>query len=190
MFINFLFIFSAIFTIACALGVLFLKNIMHACVALLGSLLGVAGLYVTLGADFVAVSQIMVYVGGVVILMLFAVMLTGGVDFKSKIQELFNLAPNMGNKFTYSLAFISAILFLATLSQLIYGIIKNLKQSPTVAFSSTVEALGKSLMTEHVLAFEISSVLLLGSLIGAAIISRPKVDFIPGHNSSEDHSHD
>ncbi|MBA2403809.1 MAG: NADH-quinone oxidoreductase subunit J, partial [Bdellovibrionales bacterium] len=62
MFIQLLFISSAVLTVGCALGVLMVKNIMHSCVFLLGSLMGVAGLYATLGADFVAVTQIMVYV--------------------------------------------------------------------------------------------------------------------------------
>ena len=51
---------------------------MHACVSLLTVLFGVAGLYATLSADFLAATQLVVYVGGVVILMLFAIMLTGG----------------------------------------------------------------------------------------------------------------
>ena len=51
---------------------------MHACIYLLMSLIGTAGLYFTLGADFLGATQLVVYVGGVVILMLFAVMLTGG----------------------------------------------------------------------------------------------------------------
>ncbi len=80
MFIEILFAMSAILTLGGATGVVISKNIMHACIYLLASLIGIAGLYATLGADFVAVTQIMVYVGGVVILMLFAIMLTGGND--------------------------------------------------------------------------------------------------------------
>ena len=97
MFLNFLFIGSALLTVVSAVMVLATRNIMHSCVYLLGSLIGVAGLYATLGADFVAVSQVMVYVGGIVILMLFAVMLTGGKDFISKAQSLLGLMPTMGN---------------------------------------------------------------------------------------------
>ena len=175
MFIEFLFISSAVLTIACAIGVLVVKNIMHSCVFLLGSLMGVAGLYATLGADFVAVTQIMVYVGGVVILMLFAVMLTGGKDFISRAQNLLGLPPSMGSKWTYGIGLLVGVVFLLTNIQLIKGLSKNLPAKEiTNDFPSTVAQIGHLLIKEHVLAFEISSVLLLGALVGAAIIARPR----------------
>lgn len=175
MFLQILFALSAILTVGCALAVLMTKNIMHSCIFLLGSLLGVAGLYATLGADFVAVAQIMVYVGGIVILMLFAVMLTGGKDFVSRAQNLLGLAPTMGNKWTYSIGILVAIVFLLTNVQLVMSVIQH---TPPRAigneFPSTVSQLGHLLVKDHVLAFEISSVLLLGALVGAAIIARPR----------------
>jgi NADH-quinone oxidoreductase subunit J len=175
MFIEFLFISSAVLTIACAIGVLVVKNIMHSCIFLLGSLMGVAGLYATLGADFVAVTQIMVYVGGVVILMLFAVMLTGGKDFISRAQNLLGLAPSMGSKWTYGIGLLVGVVFLLTNIQLIRGITSSVTTKEiNNDFPSTVTQIGHLLIKEHVLAFEISSVLLLGALVGAAIIARPR----------------
>ena len=175
MFAQFLFIASALLTVGCAILVATTKNIMHSCVFLLGSLIGVAGLYATLGADFVAVTQIMVYVGGVVILMLFAVMLTGGKDFVSRAQNLLGLAPAMGNKWTYSVGILVALVFLATNVSLIINIVNtNAPKTFGNEFPSTVSQLGHLLVKEHVLAFELSSVLLLGALVGAAIIARPK----------------
>jgi NADH:ubiquinone oxidoreductase subunit 6 (subunit J) len=175
MFHQILFLLSAALTVICAVAVLVTKNMMHSCVFLLGSLLGIAGLYATLGADFVAVAQIMVYVGGVVILMLFAVMLTGGKDFVSKAQNLLGLAPSMGNKWTYSIAGLVALVFGLTNFLLLNNIFKVLDIKGTSSeFSSTVNQLGHLLIKDHVLAFEISSVLLLGALVGAAIIARPK----------------
>lgn len=171
MFVEILFYLSSFLVIMGGLGVLFVRDIMHSCVALLGTLLGVAGLYVTLSADLLAVTQIMVYVGGVVILMLFAVMLTGGKDFKSKAQEIFGLPDLMGDKKTYFFGFLSAFVFLAAASQLIYKVTFPEK---IMKDGTTVEAIGNLLITDHILAFEISSVLLLGALIGAAIIARPK----------------
>jgi NADH-quinone oxidoreductase subunit J len=175
MFIEFLFISSAVLTIACAIGVLVVKNIMHSCIFLLGSLMGVAGLYATLGADFVAVTQIMVYVGGVVILMLFAVMLTGGKDFISRAQNLLGLPPSMGSKWTYGIGLLVGVVFLLTNIQLIRGITSSVTTKEiNNDFPSTVTQIGHLLIKEHVLAFEISSVLLLGALVGAAIIARPR----------------
>ncbi len=175
MFIQLLFALSALLTVGGAIAVLVTKNIMHSCVFLLGSLIGVAGLYATLGADFVAVTQIMVYVGGIVILMLFAVMLTGGKDYVSRAQSLLGLAPSMGNKWTYSIAILVSVVFLLTNIKLISGLSHNF---PARTFgnelNSTVSQLGHLLVKDHVLAFEISSVLLLGALVGAAIIARPR----------------
>lgn len=174
MFLNLLFIMSALLTIGGALLVLTTRNIMHSCVFLLASLIGIAGLYATLGADFVAVTQVMVYVGGVVILMLFAVMLTGGKDFVSKAQNLLGLAPTMGNAFTYAVGGLVAVVFLLTNVQLLsrLGQMSTLKNNGS--FDSTVNQIGILLVKDHVLAFEISSVLLLGALAGAAIIARPR----------------
>jgi NADH-quinone oxidoreductase subunit J len=174
MFLNTLFILSALLTVVGALLVLTTKNIMHSCVFLLGSLIGVAGLYATLGADFVAVTQVMVYVGGVVILMLFAVMLTGGKDFVSRAQSLLGLAPTMGNKWTYGVAGLVALVFLLTNIQLFKRIPVMFELKNDGSFESTVNKLGHLLIKDHVLAFEISSVLLLGALVGAAIIARPR----------------
>ena len=175
MFLQVLFISSAVLTVGCALGVLMVKNIMHSCVFLLGSLMGVAGLYATLGADFVAITQIMVYVGGVVILMLFAVMLTGGNDFISRAQNLLGLPTSMGNKWTYAIGLLVGLVFLLTNVQLIMGLTKNLPtKTITNEFPSTVAQIGHLLVKDHILAFEMSSILLLGALVGAAIIARPR----------------
>ena len=175
MFIQLLFAMSALLTVGCAFAVLLTKNIMHSCVFLLGSLMGVAGLYATMGADFVAVTQIMVYMGGVVILMLFAVMLTGGKDFVSRAQNLLGLAPSMGNKWTYSMGLLVGLVFIFINVKLISGISQNFQSKVSVeGFPSTVSEIGHLLVKDHVLAFEISSVLLLGALVGAAIIARPR----------------
>src|SRR5947209_8291830 len=65
--------------IACAAGVAFSRNLLRSAFLLLGTLAGVAGLYLTLGADFVGVAQLMIYVGGVLVLLLFAVLMTGRI---------------------------------------------------------------------------------------------------------------
>ncbi len=175
MFAQLLFALSALLTVGGAIAVLVTKNIMHSCIFLLASLIGVAGLYATLGADFVAVTQIMVYVGGIVILMLFAVMLTGGKDFVSRAQNLLGLAPSMGNKWTFTIATLVGAVFLLTNVTLLGNLLK-LIPARTFGndFPSTVNQIGHLLVKEHVLAFELSSVLLLGALVGAAIIARPR----------------
>lgn len=176
MFANLLFFLSAVLTIGGAIAVVVTKNIMHSCIFLLASLIGIAGLYATLGADFVAVTQIMVYVGGIVILMLFAVMLTGGKDFVSRAQNLLGLAPAMGNKWTFAVGGLVGLVFMLTNITLIGNLLKVTNSQRTFGddFPSTVSQIGHLLVKEHVLAFELSSVLLLGALVGAAIIARPR----------------
>ena len=173
MFVKILFIVSAALTIGSSVLVATVKNIMHACVFLLGALVGVCGLYVTLGADFVAATQLMVYVGGVVILMLFAVMLTGGREFMANVKVAFNRAPYMGSTKTYVFGILTAIVFFLSMFKIFQGVI-NFQPTGNYAMESTLEKIGVSLITDHVLAFELSSVLLLGALIGAAIIARPE----------------
>jgi NADH-quinone oxidoreductase subunit J len=192
MFANILFLGSAIITVGCAIAVLAVRDLMHACVYLLGTLIGIAGLYATLGADFVAVTQIMVYVGGVVILMLFAVMLTGGKDFVSKAQKLLNLIPSMGNWWSYSIAVVTALVFLLTQIYLISNLLPalKLKEIANDKFTETVETLGELLVTDHILAFEFSSVLLLGALVGAAIIARPRKNTVGLVEEKKDVHHD
>lgn len=175
MFVQILFGLSALLTLVSASAVLITKNLMHSCVFLLGVLIGIAGLYTTLGADFVAAAQVMIYVGGIVILMLFAVMLTGGKDFVSRAQNLLGLAPAMGNKWSYTIGLLVGLVFLLTNIKLL-GSVMNFYTVKEVGneFPSTVAQLGRLLIKDHVLAFEISSVLLLGALVGAAIIARPR----------------
>lgn len=173
MFDSVLFILSAVLVVFGSLGVLFIKeNLMHACVSLLTALFGVAGLYATLGADFLAATQLVVYVGGVVILMLFAIMLTGGGtsrENKFGIEKI----PAMGSVKTYIVAGINVALISLVIIKIMANVMQDYKEVALPPYESTVEKLGTLLATDHVLAFEFSSILLLGALVGAAIIARP-----------------
>ncbi|MEC7274842.1 MAG: NADH-quinone oxidoreductase subunit J [Bdellovibrionota bacterium] len=173
MFNDTFFLLSAGLTLAGALGVVFTKNLMHACVMLLGTLFGVAGLYACIGADFLAASQLVIYAGGVVILMLFAVMLTGGSSDQANKFGIEKIA-GMGNTKTYIFAGVSVAVISLTLLKIMAGYMKTFEQGELPPLTSTVEEIGTLLVTDHVLAFEISSILLLGALVGAAAIARPR----------------
>jgi NADH:ubiquinone oxidoreductase subunit 6 (subunit J) len=169
-----LFLLSASLTVGGAFAVVYTKNLMHACVYLLASLFGVAGLYATLGADFLAATQIVVYAGGVVVLMLFAIMLTGGVENDVSSKRRFLLPASMGTPKTYIVASLSVLVISMVVLKIIASAVKGYEVSELPPFESTVEQIGILLVTDHVLAFEISSVLLLGALVGAAVIARPR----------------
>lgn len=174
MFDNILFLLASGLTLAGAVSVVWSKNLMHACIYLLCTLAGVAGLYITLSADFLAAVQLVVYVGGVVILLLFAIMLTGGSDDKAVNKLGLEKIPAMGNMKTFIFGGLSAFVIGMAILKLFSNIMHNHVPGELPPYQSTVEEIGTLLVTDHVLAFEISSVLLLGALIGAALIARPR----------------
>lgn len=148
--------------IASALTILFTKNVLYAAFSLMALLLGVAGIYVLLGAEFVAISQIMIYVGGIVVLMIFGVMLTNKLNMKV-------LASGSQNWFIGMLT--SAVLLYILLQA---QMTVSLKVTEPVTTENNVEVIGKGLLTTHLLPFEISAILLLIALIGATSIAYNK----------------
>jgi NADH-quinone oxidoreductase subunit J len=170
-----LFYTSSAFTIVGALVVLFSRNIVYSCMGLLLSLLGVAGIYLSLSADFLAVAQLMIYGVGVIVLMLFAIMLTRGGTFESKKQIILEMIPLMGNKVSYIIAIV-VVSFNAWIIFLLINKLFNLVILPknkSASESHFTNILGEALINQHAFAFEMISVLLLGALIGAVVIARP-----------------
>ena len=120
--------------------------------------MGTAGLYASSGPTSWAVVQIVVYAGGVVILMLFAVMLTGGAG-NSVARLGLEKIPAMGNRKTrlFSLASV-AVVFLVIIKLFMNGLKDDGPKKELGPYESTVEEIGILLVSDHVLAFEISSI--------------------------------
>jgi NADH-quinone oxidoreductase subunit J len=151
----------ALITVISAFVVVFTRNIMYAAFSLLFTFFGVAGLYVLLSADFLAVAQILIYVGGILVLLLFGVMLTNkvvSVDLKTGTLQT---VP----------ALVIVAVVAGSLAGLFYSTWKN-APTPTTDIVSTTRTLGEMLMTGYMLPFEVASVVLLVALIGAAITAR------------------
>ena len=146
--------------------VVFSKNIMHAAFSLLFTLFGIAGIYALLMADFMAVSQIMVYVGGILVLIIFGVMLTT----KATNVELKSGKIGRAN---YIVSGVVCSVVLAGLVWL-FSTQKWISANPPEEVDTTITAIGNSLMTEYLLAFEVGAVVLLIALIGAALMARRK----------------
>jgi NAD(P)H-quinone oxidoreductase subunit 6 len=145
-----------------AVGVALSKNILHSAFSLLGTLAGVAGLYFMLGADFVGVVQLLIYVGGILVLILFAVLLTREIsDIK-----ISNLSVSLLGGIP------AAVLLLALLAQIL---LRAPFPTTPAAVAPTVHRLGDALLREYLLPFEIASVVLLMSLVGAMVIARRAV---------------
>jgi NAD(P)H-quinone oxidoreductase subunit 6 len=152
----------AVVTIAGSAIVAFSRNIVHSAFALLATFIGVAGMYATLSADFIAVIQVLVYVGGILILILFAVMLT------SQISE-----AKVSNS---SLGLLPGILILgATAALLVWSAVGTPWKSHGIVFAKpTTAAIGDALLGPYVLPFELVSVLLFAALLGALTLARGK----------------
>ncbi len=153
----------ALVTVGSALGVALSNNIVYSAFALMGTLLGVAGVFVLLGADFLGVVQLLVYVGGILVLALFAVMLTHRIADVHVSNRAVARGP-------------AAVLVLLAVGWMLRAAANAVwvVKEQTPAVSSTYE-IGNQFLSTYVLPFEIASVVLLAALIGAVAVSRKEV---------------
>ena len=150
----------AVLTLASAALMVFSKNVIYSAVGLLFAFFGVAGIYVLLAADFLAVVQVLVYVGGILILLLFGVMLSQKITSVEMRSETLQILPAV-------LVVLGVFVVLFRMFTKTSWVIINNK-----AYEPTSSEIGKLIMTDYLIPFEIVSVLLLGALIGAAYIAR------------------
>jgi NAD(P)H-quinone oxidoreductase subunit 6 len=152
---------------AAAVGVVLLPNIVYSAFLLGAVFISISGLYILLNADFVAAAQILIYVGAVNVLILFAIMLVNKRQPYAAVK--FSLIRN-------GTTVIVCLALFALLSVMITSTPWQLK--PVVAaLPSTLVVLGKHFFTDFLLPFELASVLLLIALIGAIVLARR--EFIP-----------
>jgi NAD(P)H-quinone oxidoreductase subunit 6 len=153
----------ALLTVGSAFMVAFSRNIIYSAFSLLGTFAGVAGLYVFLGADFVAGVQLLIYVGGILVLILFAVMLTHRITDVEITNRAAGRIP----------ALIVTGLF-------IYLLIQTVRETPWVkvkeiVYQPTTAKIGDLFLDSYLLPFELASLVLLGALIGAVVLSRKEI---------------
>ena len=153
----FIFILLAVLTIGGGLGVVVTRNVVHAALALLVSLIAVAGVYLILFAEFLALVQVLIYGGAIIIVLLFAIMLTRSADY-----------PRITDNKQWPLAAVAALAFLGIL---VPAFAINSVQG-TQAQNASFTGIGESLFTTWAVPFEIASLVLLVALIGAIIIAR------------------
>lgn len=158
-----IFYFFAIVTVASAAVVVFSRSIIHSAFSLLFTFFGVAGLYVLLNADFLAVTQLLVYVGGILVLLLFGVMLTSNVVSVEIKSGTLHILP--------------ATILIALLAGLLTAMFWTSdwfvsKRASDIATQTTSKEIGSALITTHVLPFEIASIVLLVAIVGAAMMAR------------------
>jgi len=133
------------------------RNVVHAALALLLALVAVAGLYLILFAEFLALVQVLIYGGAIIIVLMFAIMLTSSSDY-----------PRITDNKQWPLAAVAALAFLGVLVPSF--LINSVKG--TEANNASFTGIGESLFTTWAVPFEIASLVLLVALIGAIIIAR------------------
>jgi len=161
-----------VLSVGSALTIVAARNLVHAVLALILSFIGVAGLFLTLSADFVAVAQVLIYAGAIGVLTIFAIMLT----------------PRAGRENANSAMFWPA----AILAVLVFGIITvaAITTAWPVAvrggFETTAAGIGSAVLSRYALPFEIVSVVLLAALIGSIVLVRSEEIRIPAERQSQE----
>jgi len=153
----------AALTIGSAAKVVFARSLMQSAFALLFTFFGVAALYAYLGADFLAAAQMVIYVGGILVLILFGIMLT---------HKLYDLDIKTAS-FQFGPALIVVVVVFATLTFIMLR--TQWFQGESTLEGSSTSAIGELLMRDFILPFEVASILLLIALIGAAMIVRRRL---------------
>jgi NADH:ubiquinone oxidoreductase subunit 6 (subunit J) len=159
------FLVLVIITCGSALAMLWTKNVLHATLAMFMTMLGLAGLYVLAFADVMAVSHLMIYVGGVLILILFGIMLTNQNKRGDKVQN--NLIADDSSRTWPLLIGISIFIILAVL--LNRG---EFWETEVSNHDSKLHFVGMALLTEYALPFELVGIYLLVALVGATYIAK------------------
>lgn len=136
------------------------RNIFHGAIFLAMALLSVACVYLYLDAEFLAIAQVLIYVGAIVILFIFVIMLTANIQDRSLRQANEQVLVSA----------ISALAFLIIFIKMIR--INHWHQSNQIPGGLSIAQLGKSLMTTYILPFEVISLILIAVLVGAIIIGK------------------
>jgi NADH-quinone oxidoreductase subunit J len=153
----------AIVTVGSAAVVVLSRTLIYSAFALLFTFFGVAGLYVLLGADFLAATQLLIYVGGILVLLLFGVMLTHKIydlDLKTETTQI-------GAGFI-----VAAGLFVILSATAVRTQWHGVARTP----APTTQSIGRLFLGQYLLPFEAASILLLVALMGAAMIVRRRRD--------------
>jgi len=165
----------AVLTLGAALGVVLLSNIVYSAFLLAGVFIGISGIYLLLNADFVAAAQILVYVGAVNVLILFAIMLVNK-------QEDFAAVPRRWiRKAATGAVCVGIFALLGTMVLLTPWLVETenvaIGASSLGKVDNTLIEIGKHFFSDYLLPFELASVLLLIAMIGAIVLARR--DLIP-----------
>jgi len=158
---NIAFYILAALTLCSAIAAMALRNMVHCALCAAGAFAGIALVFLHLDAEFAGLAQILVYVGAVAILVLFAVLLTRGEEIKANIRR--------ASRSWFSGVCASALVFAGIIVPIAYS--PGLKHTPAATASAPVQKLGESFVNEYVLPLEVLGLLLTAALLGAVVIA-------------------
>jgi NADH-quinone oxidoreductase subunit J len=165
--ITYFFIFLAVLAVASALAMVINKNTVNSALFLVLNMVALAGLFLILKAEFLAIIQVLVYAGAIMVLFLFVIMLLNVQDEESLFDKF---------RIKYFVAFLLGV---GVFSQILYSLGSFSDTLPTVAPEmkevGTVEAVGDVLFTEYLLPFELTAILLTAAVVGAIVVAQHKV---------------
>ncbi|BCS34664.1 NADH-quinone oxidoreductase subunit J [Luteitalea sp. TBR-22] len=165
------YLFAAI-SLICSLGVIGQRNPMYSVLLLIGSFISLAGLYVGLDSPFVAVTQIVVYAGAIMVLFLFVVMLLNAP------RE--DVAPGAQLPIPGGVKAFGAVLALGMGTMLVWalsrlGAVPFVNDPQAAARVASVRDIGVMLFRDHAFAFEVTSILILVAMVGAVVLAKKTV---------------
>ncbi len=167
MLITYLFFFFATLAVATALAMVFNKHTVNSALFLVLNLLSLAGIYLLMEAQFLAVIQILVYAGAIMVLFLFVIML---LNLDSETTLFNSIAIK---------EILVVVLSAAILAQLMYAIYQWIGMDATMPIAlgelGTVEAVGDVLYTDYLLPFQVTAILLTAAVVGALVIAQRKI---------------
>ncbi len=167
-----LFYLFAVIAVGCSLGVIGQRNPMYSVLLLIGSFVALAGLYVGLDSPFVAVTQIVVYAGAIMVLFLFVVMLLNAP------RE--DVAPGAQVPIPGGVKVVGSLLAVAMGAMLLWAV-SRLASTPIPADAqaasrvASVREIGLMLFRDHAFAFEVTSILILVAMVGAVVLAKKTI---------------
>jgi NADH-quinone oxidoreductase subunit J len=174
-----LFFLFAGFAIACAVSLVYHKNPLYSAISLVGVFIALSCIYLTLAAPFIAVTQILVYAGAIMVLVIFVIMLLNLDDDPphNRLAYLYALGGGLG------------VVLLAQTLFVFYSVLKTPLQpiDPTTTAGSTL-SIGRAMYTEYLLPVEIVGIMLLMAIVGAIVLARKHahtgLEAVEGKNES------
>lgn len=145
-----------------ALSILFVRNVLYAALLLIICLLALAGIYVMTGAEFLGISQVLIYAGGILVLIIFGIMLTGKVAGKPLETDTRNIISGT----LVGLGFLTLLGYAVAVTKFDFTASSSYENQ-----QHHVEQIGVRIMSDYAAPFELAGLLLLVSLIGAAVIA-------------------